>query len=118
MSDIHEKLKKRFLESAGGNPITRLEFDALLKLKAYQDDLVALDNSKTNWTDTIENTNKLDEFRIFLSQIVYVLFEFLDTYPDMGIKSFKVIKEANANASSKLKKVYRKLVKENIYEAK
>ena len=66
MSDIHNKLKKRFIEAVGGDPITRLEIEALLKLKAYQDDLVALDQSKTNLIDTIENTNKLEDLKSLL----------------------------------------------------
>ena len=42
MTVVHNKLKNQFFETMGGEPVTRIEFESKLKLKAGIDDFMTL----------------------------------------------------------------------------
>ena len=42
MTVVHNKLKNQFFETMGGEPVTRIEFESKLKLKAGVDDFMTL----------------------------------------------------------------------------
>ena len=118
MEDVHNKLKKTFIGSAGGEPITRLEFDAKMKLKAYQEDLTALKKTKADDSVLVENTAKVEELRSLTSQALLILYDYLDNYPGSGLNFHKQLREVTSDTSCKLKMMYNRLSKDHGTEPK